>query len=472
MTLSPRTRSDALMASLGSQENVRRAPMALAMIGILTLAAFGPYTQIEGVRTEQIAVYGMCAVLVLACRWRYIAPTGPGIAVAGLIAVHVVVGLVGAVWPVHNTTGMGAGSAAAGIDRLLLPLAVLAVAWMLAGGRVDAARMVRVVLVIVTAAMCANSAFGVMAVAHDLTSWLATWWDNTGDEAVAVRAAQLGRYSGIFNQPAEAGQMYSIAMLGAIHLLYRRPLLLSVTMSILMIGGTLTVSKIFLLVGLPVVIWQLVRITEGRVRRLATIAMVVGVGAVLLANVGASWSGAPFMARLFAFDNDARGAVNLYTAGRFGGDTPLWATTTAVLDSSPFFGFGAAGLAVPYDNAMVEALVTGGLVGAVCHVLLFAALIWAWRLRRREMDSTDFQLTAGLLVVLAGASIGLPALTANRVATITWLLLGLLLLTDQATRRDSLRPSPGHRPESDLLAPAGTRERKATSSGTTTLTRP
>jgi hypothetical protein len=409
-----------------------RSPGVVA-IAALTAAAFGPYIWIQGVRTEQIAVYATCLALAVGGRWLHMRPTGSGLAVAALLAAQVGIALIGAIWPVVNGSGFPVGHIAAGLDNLLLPLAVVFTVWMFATDPGSIEPMIRAVCVVVIVAMCVNAFIGASSVAFD-TPWLAVWWDNTGDEAVAVRAAQMGRHSGVFNQPAEAGQMYSIALLAAIHLLAARPLLLAAALSTLIVGGTLAVSKIFLFVGIPVAVWQLVRISERRARRLiAMTAVVVGL-LVSLHVLGPSWSGEVFLARLFTFDLDTTGAVQLYTAGRFGPDTPLAVIVESVLRSSPWFGYGAAGLAVAYDNAFVAALVVGGVLGAAVQALIVVVLVRAWWSRRRDVDPARHRLGSGLLVVLVGASIGLPAFTANRVATVTWLLLGLVLLVNDRVR--------------------------------------
>ena len=77
-----------------------------------------------------------------------------------------------------------------------------------------------------------------------------------------------------------------------------------------------------------------------------------------------------------------------------------------------------------YDNGWVEALVVGGLAGAAIYSLVLGYLLAAWR---RSPDGPATDLLGGLALLLLGASVGLPALTANRVATIAWILIVLLL---------------------------------------------
>src|SRR5690606_6260889 len=66
------------------------------------------------------------------------------------------------------------------------------------------------------------------------------------------RAAQLGRYTGLFNQPLEAGLAYSIAGLCwiyAVAVTRKATVLKWVLLVGVVIGGILTVSKIFVFGG-------------------------------------------------------------------------------------------------------------------------------------------------------------------------------------------------------------------------------
>jgi hypothetical protein len=257
---------------------------------------------------------------------------------------------------------------------------------------------------------------------------------NTVTDTVAGRASQLGRYTGIFNQPAEAGEMYSIALLAAIYH-YRSDLLRFAGTSLLItVGGLLTISKVFLLVGLPIAAWQVLRQSHGRGRRFVLLAAAaVAVAALAQSGVGPQWIGGDFLAQLL--HPGANGdALRLYTGGRLGNSSSLDTVVAAVLQRSPWFGYGAGGLAVPYDDAWVEALCVAGLCGAVLYTMLLATLAVCW-LRRRVpagsggARSARSRLGGGLVLLVIGASVGLPALTANRVATIAWLLIGLILLS-------------------------------------------
>ncbi len=356
-----------------------------------------------------------------------------------LLAVEMLLALVGALAPVANISQFHVGSPLAGLDNLVLPVVVLVSVWTLLAAGADRRRLLTVTCRVVVLAMCANAVIAYWSQVHDLTPLLSRFWDNTVPVAdastgtVAGRAAQLGRYTGAFNQPAEAGEMYGIALLAAIYLYLDRSVKLAVSGILISVGGILTVSKIFLLVGLPVGVWQVLREPAQRVRRLTLlITGILTLVTLALFRVAPTWIGGDFLTRLL-HPEEAKGLLDLYTGGRLGGSSSLREVTVAVLDNSPWFGFGAGGLSAPYDNGWVEALCVAGVVGATIYTATLLVLAATWIRRHIRMDLAEARLSGGLVVVAVAASVGLPALTANRVATIIWLLLGLSLLAPSLT---------------------------------------
>ncbi|GIH14814.1 hypothetical protein [Rugosimonospora africana] len=435
-----------------------RPRLACAALTVAAIAAFGPYTPLAGIRAEQVVVYGLCAVALASLRWCQFRFTRAAALVFGLLTAETLVAVFGALVPVPELTGFGRASTLAGLDNLALPLAVLITLWTLLDMGADRKRLLAIVCRVVIWAMCLNAVLAYVSQAHDLTPMLSRFWDNTVVEntvtdTVAGRASQLGRYTGIFNQPAEAGEMYSIALLAAIYR-YRSNLLRFAGASLLItVGGLLTVSKVFLLVGLPIAVWQVLRQSHGRGRRVVLLAAaVIAVAGLAQSGVGPQWIGGDFLAQLLRPGTNGD-MLHLYTGGRLGDSSSLQTIVAAVLHDSPWFGFGAGGLAVPYDDAWVEALCVAGLCGAILYTMLLAVLALSWYRRRLPPDPgqsrlAQSQLTqsrvaqpqlaqsrlaqsrlgGGIVLLVIGASVGLPALTANRAATIAWLMIGLVLL--------------------------------------------
>lgn len=396
-----------------------RPGRAQFMCGLLALAAFGPYVG-DGIRTEQAAVYLVAIAALLAlpylkpCGWSYLLPW------AGIL----VVAAMSLLTPIMEHAPWGAGSLLGGVDNFFLPVAVMLIVWTLVK-RSNAVPALEAVARVTVWGSVASSVVGILSTQVDLTNFLALFWGGGegADTTTAENAATMGRYSGIFNQPAEAGLVYSLALILAVWLYSRKPVLLYPALGILAIGGILTVSKIFLFIGLPLAIWYLFcRYRLGG--KLLTLASLVGMFA-LIAESGfvQEWDGFSYFARLF--EAPQGNAVGFYTAGRWDENSNMLGVIDAVLTARPLNGFGFAGRSVAYDSAWTEVIVVGGLPGAACLAMAFVAI---FRQAYRTGNPARRRLTYLVALLMAGASLGLPVLTANRAATLVWLVLALLAL--------------------------------------------
>ncbi|GII21209.1 hypothetical protein [Planosporangium mesophilum] len=408
-----------------------RHPIAYFTAAFITVAVFGPYTSLPGVRTEQVAVYGSLLVGTVFCLWLRLRMTRGGALVLALLVTELLVAVLRALYPLIDLGWFSPGSAGAGLDNFLLPIACLLIGAMLVGSGADPTRLVRIVCTVLVVAMCLNAALAFVSSVYDLTWLLGRFWDKGDPQlTVAAKAAQMGRYSGVINQPFEAGALYGMSVLAATYLYRENALKLGTITLFLTLGGVLTVSKVFLLVGFPIAVWQMIRVSGARTLRLTVL-----VGLAVLATVAAesglllSSASSDYLGLLLHPSGGANGVMALYTAGRFGGASALQPVTSAVLESSPWFGFGIRGLAAPYDNAWVEALVVAGIVGAVLYTAVLVTLGVIWARRRTHVDQAQSSFAGGLVLLVIGASVGMPALTANRVATIAWLLIAFLLLS-------------------------------------------
>lgn len=412
----------------------RRWPVAT--MSIVTASVFGPYTAIGGLRWEQIAVYTAAAALILpavaAGRWM----SQPAVGVVATLGAVLLVAAVGSIWPPFDPSMLPSGGFLAGLDDLALPIAAIVLA-QAATAFAAPARVLRAVLGTVIVAMCANAAVAVESTVVDLGPVLAAWWAPSGTTLyVATNAAEMGRYTGILNQPAEAGVLYAVALSGAIYLLRRRPVVLWLAASALTLGGALCVSKIFLLVGLPAAVVQAILTTDRRRPLCALIATAATAVAVAMTGVAAGWTGAKYLGRLTTPEGDA---VAFYTGQRLGPGSTLGSVVDIVLHASPWAGIGAAGLDAPYDSAWVQMLVMAGIIGVAAYLYILLVLARAaWRRRH----SATAALGGALVAITVGGSVGLPVLTANRCGTVLCLALGLTVLARMPDRQQPLEDRP------------------------------
>ncbi|MCX5704238.1 MAG: hypothetical protein NT066_07105, partial [Candidatus Omnitrophica bacterium] len=72
--------------------------------------------------------------------------------------------------------------------------------------------------------------------------------------SVAALARKMGRYTGIFNQPFECGLSYSLGLFAWVYLMHEKRhvnMIDYIVLFLMIIGGSLSVSKAFILVGFP-----------------------------------------------------------------------------------------------------------------------------------------------------------------------------------------------------------------------------
>lgn len=395
----------------------------LSMVG----AAFGPYL-VGSIRTEQVAVYALTVVVIVALP-RLVVPTTGSLLLVGTSGV-LLVGLFGVLLPPSSEGPLEQGRLLGGIDNLALPVAVLLIVWCLVSPP-SAPRLLVTGSKVIVWGMALNGAVSIVSTRTSLVSSLRPFWGElpvgtlTG---VAERASQLGRFSGIFNQPAEAGLMYGLAALLTVYSYGgNRPKMLF-ALCLITAGGLISVSKIFILLGLPLTLWYLWR-SQTLSRRLG---LLVTLPLIVLGTAQSGlfqgWSGLNYLGRLLAPAENAS-LIEFYSAGRFASGSSVNNVITSALDVSPITGVGADGWAVAYDSGWAEVLVVSGLVGAAFHVLTLASLLL---LARRTIDPRRRALTLYVTILLIGADLGIPALTANRAATAIWTCLALLALANHA----------------------------------------
>ncbi|GAA4749411.1 hypothetical protein GCM10023350_38140 [Nocardioides endophyticus] len=444
---------------------------------VCVLGVFGPYI-VSGARTEQLVIYGSAAAVVVTQLPRLFQILRPALLVLGLWAAYAVV-VVGGGLIIDNHMPWPSGSLVAGVDNALLPLASIVVFtfWTSLAGSESVLRLVSWV---VAWAMGANAVLAIVTtyLGLDAVPGIGRFWGAGGfDSSVAVLAEQMGRFSGVFNQPAEAGVAYSLAALGILFLARVEPQaprpVLWVLLALVVIGGLLTLSKVFVVGGL--VLALITAITDRRNRRQSVPVgiLAVGVAAGLgMANLAGSW-GASIMLNWYRVSIQA-GDSFPYTlsAGRFGtpGDngaapsiTPSAPVDTGgsgtdgaggpttepevplptglsdvahqILDNQPVFGVGARGLQVAYDSTWTEAMIVGGVVGLVLMLLVYVVLVARWVSNRRIVPRSTSLFAGAVVLLTVGASFGMPALTGNRESTLLWMFLVPLVV--------AYRPAPG-----------------------------
>jgi hypothetical protein len=427
--------SDLMNTSIRVRENAEAGKNAVAASAVITtIAVFGPYTALPGIRTEQLVVYGLFVVLIPLYLPRIRFSIHDGVILVALGSTMAVASII-ALFPLIPTVYFP-GSVWAGLDNFAMPIAIMFLVKVWLTSALPADRILRCVIGTVMLVMVLNAILTLGQVTGNLTPLLAHFWAQTVDESVALRSAQMGRLTGIFNQPSEAGVLYGLAMFAAVYLLRARLVWLVATLALLAIGGLLTVSKIFILVALPLVLLQLMTTTGGKRKTLISLlALCFGIYAIIQIGLLDDWQGQGYLARLADPNADM---LKFYSGGRFGEAGSLGPVVSEVWRTSPLLGVGLSGLQAAYDNAWVEWYVLAGITGVVCYTAVLAVLIHAWLASRRYVGAAEAAFSGVVVALVVVSSLGLPVLTANRTAAAVWIVLCLTVLA-VCTRHDSSR---------------------------------
>lgn len=421
--------------------SLRRGRLA---VPLMLLAAFGPYLAGGmGLRWEQIVAYGVGLMALSFGALRKL-ERGPRAMIGPLLAVALWLAFRSALAP----TAPGVGSTVALLDNLLLPVAATVAAALSAKYDVSWTDSVArwgwslIGLLSLNALLAGSSQF------LGLSPFLGRFWGagESATQSVAYQAAQLGRFTGIFNQPFEAGMAYSIALLAWVflHRVRSGPATLRwIALLPVTIGGLYSISKVFILVGVPLAfLYMAVGATKLRSRWLFLSFLSLAGGGALWVLWLMGWSGLPHLAR-FLSPQAAGTRIALFSAGRLGADGELPRSFGYVWEWSPLTGFGTAPAPWPLDSQYLQFWYYGGLVGLLALAVLSAGVYVAYRdmpfleVAVRIQERQLMFLFVWALVALA--AVGGPALTGNRISVMLWTLVGLLTTRHGGARASRLR---------------------------------
>lgn len=416
---------------------------------LVVVSAFGPYLlRPFGLRTDHIVVYslfvgagafvlvGRAAVLkrpVWQLLWLW----------SGAAAFMTIVSILFGEAPSFTAV-------LASLETQTQPIALLVVFGLLLRKLTvdEGRRLVRMVSYVVIVLMCANAALAIASIYTDTSSVISYFvTTNAEGSSVSSRAMTMGRYSGVFNQPGEAGIAYSIAVLAWVYLVVAwgtGRVWLRVSLALLLIGGLLSVSKVFVLGGLPLaLVYGLWEASKGRPSRAARLLLWGGVSIGAMGSLG-GWAGWDYLMRLLPRQGmNPDELLRMYTAGRYGqAGMSAQGLVERTLQEAPLRGFGLASYA-PLDSGYTEFLYQGGLVALFLYVAVLIVLLrHAAKSASLGIHEGRFQVMIWLLII--GGNLGAPVLTVNRASTVVWVVLLALMHTSWQVD-DEPRPTSGGR---------------------------
>jgi hypothetical protein len=239
---------------------------------------------------------------------------------------------------------------------------------------------------------------------------LLQFWVQSGENSVWLNSQDVGRYTGIFNQPIEAGIFYSVALIGAIHA-YRygkmsRVVLLA-AMALIVFGGSASLSKNFIVLGAACTIGYAFWI------KLLSRAflIILSIPIAVLAPAGLEQLNFNYIASIRDLYLD-QGLLGALSAGRFGSDTASVSLLfTSLFETGDWVRGRGLGSHLPLDSGYLEYFYQGGIFGLAGYVLALTVLSWrAWANRKHS----DGRLLIVLMAYIWLSSTGGPTITASR----------------------------------------------------------
>ncbi|MFC1761267.1 hypothetical protein ACFL6U_04215 [Planctomycetota bacterium] len=403
---------------------------------LVVVSAFGPYLFGFGLRTDHVVIYSLFLLAILSIVSKKVRLYGPRRSYVFSISVIYIFLLVWcSVSTVYSRITRSPNDIIASFENYVQPVALMVVLGYFTRN-VDALELKRLiarVMILIVGLMVLNSVFAYLSSIADL-DFIYRYYFGLKDASVEKglgRMRSMGRYNGIFPQAAEAGMCYDIALLCCLSLFrdaksYFRLLLILLSTAMVILGGILSVSKIFVL-GAPILfVSACILDPRNFVRPKFVIIMVILFFVFLLSwDILSEWSGYSYFTRLF-LDVDSSNVIATYTGGRVSDDSN-WSYVFGIVTRNSFLGGEGFGAYTPLDAAFVQYYANGGLVGLVMFfgilVILSKACVYNYKLFYHE---SVFQLL--MLILLMGASMGMDLLTANRVSIFFWILYSLLFL--------------------------------------------
>ena len=247
----------------------------------------------------------------------------------------------------------------------------------------------------------------------------------------------MGRFTGIFNQPAEAGLAYGLGLFAWAYLnsfgnkvsfLSRKDYLL---LGLVAVGGFFSISKIFLIIGVPMFLFYLLIISRKthilNLKFLAIVMIGITVIGYFLRSRETFYS---LYTLMEAFDNRS---ISALTGGRLGQQSSVGEQFQYIWGRDPLYGLGFASYTC-LDNGYLEFFAQGGLA---CLVVYIALLVCMFLAALKHIKTEEGRFLMFIVVFISAAAVGMPPLTANRFSPIIWVFIVLIYFVFYSNKRSS-----------------------------------
>lgn len=388
---------------------------------LLIVSAFGIYIGF-GLRVEHLILYPSVLLFLLISILTDKKIIKNYFSIFGMWVVIVITGII---VTLLSYSGTSISSIFADIESFLQPLALIAL-FMFSVAKPEPVSKIQRVSNVLIFMLSLNTIFIFISMFSDISNIGSYFWG--GEESVAQNAMGNGRYSGIFNQPMEAGVMYSVGLLAWLYLSEKieiSKLKYIFGLYLMIFGGLITVSKVFLFGGLG--LFFIGVFFNKKMRKLIFLLTFWSVllGYTAYYSLFKTWTGLEYLFRFFGSNENF---LYLITAGRFGGDNSQQSSYfKKVWDQSPFYGKGF-GVTETYDSGFFQVFAIGGSVNLVIYlVILISLLLMGFMFLKQNNFKSESKLFISLVILIIASNFGSPTLTLNRVSIVIWVFLGVLI---------------------------------------------
>ncbi|WP_139259849.1 hypothetical protein [Flavobacterium xinjiangense] len=257
--------------------------------------------------------------------------------------------------------------------------------------------------------------------------------DMQGEESLWKQVFSLGRYTGIFSQPLEAGIFFTGSLFSLIFLkttYSMKTWYFYVAFIVIFVAGSISLSKNFYLLGVVMSFFLYGQLSKWSFKKyLSIILFFLGVTTFIFLFLIFDF-GSYLNSLLSLYESD--GLASAITAGRFGGSgiTDVELLFNKFLNEGFFMGFGL-GTHLPLDNGFLEFAYQGG-VFSLLGYLLFLSYGLIIALIKNAKEPAKFLLI--LIVYVFLSSMGGPVITANRANIIfIFLICATLVLSNKSS---------------------------------------
>lgn len=423
-------------------------PLRLNIVSCcLVASAFGPYLLPEaGLRLDHVVIYGFFLILFSAAAVPGSSIRAPGalIAIMALLAAIVLWTTVVTVFGGHAKLSWN--SIMASSDNFLQPMAVVGVMALVTAGvpKLELSRSLKNVSISICLLLSVNSILAACQLVWDTWPVARYFLRSLEEQTVWEHAVVQGRYSGIFDQPFENGLAYSIGLMSWIYFSNNSSSKWQwLLLPLLVIGGVLSASKVFLLGGAPAATLYFVFSRDSRPALYIQVALGLIGAAVAVESILGEWIGISFFSILVDPSFTHRDLLGLYTAGRFGREGWILTQFAYVWNLDVLCGFGF-GTAVVFDNAYLEFFWQAGVMGLIIYLAIIGTILWAGILGVSRNEPIGFMIVL-FCAMIVGIGFGGPVLTVNRSSILLWVVISIgiaMVSCSEMERRVPTRRSP------------------------------